>query len=51
MSIKIAAIGAGLAAILGAGSVLLSIVGNASWVTFLAAAILVFIFGKIFLKM
>jgi hypothetical protein len=43
MSIKIGAFGYGLAAILGAGSVLLAALNNPAWTTILWAAIIVWI--------
>ena len=43
MMIKIGAFGYGLAAILGAGAVLLASLNNPNWSTFLFAAVLVFI--------
>lgn len=46
--IKIGAIGTGLAAILGAGAIVLAALGNAYWLTFLAAAIVVFLLPLMF---
>lgn len=43
MGIKIGAFGYGLAAILGAGTILLAALNNSAWTTTLGAAILVFI--------
>ena len=43
MAIKIGAFGYGLAAILGAGSVVLAAMNNANWKTFLVAAIITFV--------
>jgi len=44
--IKIIAMATGLAAILGAGSILLAVLGNGAWVVFLIVALLVFLAGK-----
>ena len=51
MGIKIGAWGYGLAAILGAGAVLLAALNNDKWWYFLAAAIIVFIFSTIIRKL
>mgnify|MGYP001560543668 FL=1 len=47
MAIKIGAFGYGLAAILGAGAVLLAVLNNSLWFKFLIAAIVVFIISII----
>lgn len=44
--IKIIAMATGLAAILGAGSILLAAIGNIAWIVFLFVAFLVFVAGK-----
>lgn len=47
LPITIAVVGAGLVAILGAGSVLLAAIGNTNWQTFLTVAVFVFIAGLV----
>ena len=44
--IKIIAIATGLAAILGAGSILLAALNNGAWIVFLVVALLVFFASK-----
>lgn len=51
MGINIGAFGYGLAAILGAGSVLLAALGNPLWWKFLIAAIVVFVLSIILRKL
>lgn len=51
MGIKIGAWGYGLAAILGAGAVLLAALNNDKWLYFLGAAVLVFLFSTILRKL
>jgi len=46
MSLSISAIGYGFAAVLGAGAILLALVGNGSWPIFLGTGFLSFILGK-----
>lgn len=47
MSIKISAVGYGLAAILGAGAILLASLGNSDWKTFLGFAVVVWLISLI----
>ena len=47
MTMKIVAYATGLAAILGAGSIVLTGLGNADGMTYLFAAIVVFMLGKV----
>lgn len=50
MGINISAWGSGLAAILGAGAVILAALGNPAWPTFLVAAILALIISILLRK-
>ncbi len=50
MSIKISAWGTGLAAILGAGSVILAIINNPAWSTFLITAVIALIISIVLRK-
>jgi len=50
MGIKIGAFGYGLAAILGAGSILLAAIGNEDWKTFLFFAVAVWILSIVLRK-
>jgi hypothetical protein len=47
MGINISVVGSGLAAILGAGSVILAILDKAEWVIFIIAAVMVFVVSLI----
>jgi len=47
MTIKIGAFGYGLAAIFGAGAVLLAAIGNASWGTFAVIAVILWLISLI----
>lgn len=44
--IKIVAVAAGLAGVLGAGSILLALLNNPVWIVFLVFAAIIFIVGK-----
>ena len=51
MTIKIGAFGYGLAAIFGAGAVLLAALGNGSWTTFAGIAVLLWIISLVVRKL
>jgi len=50
MAVKIGAFGYGLAAILGAGAVLLAAINSPFWNTFLGAAIIIFVLSILLRK-